>query len=113
RRQRQTHLRGREGQGCLNASPPCARSRTQHSEAAHASSVRMGKMDEHNIEELKRQLKLTTDRQQQAAQDVRDSKQRLQDARNAASGVMGHVLEYTKIRGWGSKEKVVTRRLIV
>ena len=70
-------------------------------------------MDEHNIEELKRQLKLATDRQQQAAQDVSDAKQRLQDARNAASGVMGHVLEYTKIRGWGSKEKVVTRRLIV
>jgi hypothetical protein len=70
-------------------------------------------MNEHSIEELERQLKAAISRREEAFREVTAAQKRLQDARNAASGIIGHVLEYTEGQGWGAKRKVLTRRLYV
>lgn len=41
------------------------------------------------------------------------AEERLQAARNEASGVMNHVLEYQRARGWGTKAKSVAKRIVV
>jgi len=41
------------------------------------------------------------------------AKDRLQAARNEASGVFNHVLEYKQSRGWGTRAKSVARRIVV
>jgi hypothetical protein len=70
-------------------------------------------VSEHSIEELKRQLQAAHDRAKQADDEVRAAQKRLQAAINEASGVLGHVLEFTQSRGCGRKRQTLTRRIVV
>jgi hypothetical protein len=65
------------------------------------------------IEELEAALNAAIKVRHQAENAVVEAKTRLQDARNAASGILGHVLEYTTERGWGDHSKKITRRILV
>jgi hypothetical protein len=64
------------------------------------------------IEELERELDEAVEAER-AARGVRMAAQEaLQQARNEASGIIGHVLEYTMVQH-GQKRKEITRRLLV
>jgi hypothetical protein len=70
-------------------------------------------MSEHSVEELERQVKAAEDRHRQASLDVHAARQRLQDARNAESGIIGHVLQFDRSQGYGRKARTITRRILV
>lgn len=70
-------------------------------------------MSEHGIEELERQFQAARDRSKQADIDLKAAADRLQEARNEASGIIGHVLTYSISMGYGSKARKVERRLLV
>jgi hypothetical protein len=70
-------------------------------------------MTEHSVEELERQYQSAKDKWHAAELSMREADARLQKARNDASGIIGHILEYTVRQGYGKTEKTITRRLLV
>jgi hypothetical protein len=66
-----------------------------------------------NIEELEAEVNLATRRVREAFEALRNARQRLQDAVNEQSGLIGHVLEFTRRRGFGRTGKVETLRILV
>jgi hypothetical protein len=67
-------------------------------------------MGEHSIEELERQVTAALDRRRAAEQAEREARQRLQEARNEDSGLVGHVVEYD-YKPWNKPKG--KRRLLV
>lgn len=69
----------------------------------------MGETVEALTEKLKAARKVAAD----AGDVVADLDRQLQKARNEASGIVGHVLEFTVTRGYGRNAKEVVKRLLV
>lgn len=65
------------------------------------------------IAELEADVVRLRDAAKEADLAYRNAVAALQDARNAASGIMGHVLEWTERHGYGMKRREVKRRMVV
>lgn len=70
-------------------------------------------MTEHSIEELERELQSAIDRRIASQQAEAAARQRLEDARTEATGLRGHLVQYERQVGWGTKARVEKRQMVV
>lgn len=64
------------------------------------------------IEELEAEVAAAEKRFNEARDDLNAAKRQLQMARNEASGIIGHVLQFEETRGWRPQRTIISRIIV-